>query len=140
MVFLDKLLDVWSNRRSIEAHHEQLTLRHISLADQLRRIVGGDPPSLYIAVTSASRAVTLRIVFIAAAVCLPVEIIPHGIDLLRLRHDDNSVCPGSSTRTCDGSESFNVTCGGLLEGWRRGGFFATVASELGDWGCHASIS
>ena len=131
MVFLDKLLDVWSNRRSIEAHHEQLTLRHISLADQLRHIVGGDPPSLYIAVTSATRTVTLRIVFIAAAVCLPVEIIPYGIYLLRLRHDDYSVCLGSSTRTCDGSESFNVTCGGLLEGWRRGGFFATVASELG---------
>jgi hypothetical protein len=32
MMFLDKLFDVWSNRRSIEAHHEQLTLCETPLA------------------------------------------------------------------------------------------------------------
>jgi hypothetical protein len=73
-------------------------------------------------VTLAEYLVALRIACMGAVLCLPIEVIPDGVDLLRLRHDDNARCVGVWTRTCDGSEGFNVTCGGGLlagGGWGR---------------------
>jgi hypothetical protein len=49
MVFLDKLSDLWSNRRSIEADDEHLALsRGLSLANPIAGCLGkkSDPPSL----------------------------------------------------------------------------------------------
>jgi hypothetical protein len=47
-------------------------------------------------VTLAGHSVTLRIVWIRNQSCLPVEIIPHGIDLLGLRHDASARCVGDA--------------------------------------------
>jgi hypothetical protein len=35
MVFLDEFPDVWSDRGTIEAHHEQLPLHHMRLANRI---------------------------------------------------------------------------------------------------------
>lgn len=44
--------------------------------------------------------------------CLPIQIIPNGIELLVFRHLDNAECV--SLPTCDRSGGFNVTCVGLV--------------------------
>jgi hypothetical protein len=54
-----------------------------------------------IMVTLAGYSVTLRIVLWIRMdknreSCLPVEIIPHGIDLLGLRHDASARCVGDA--------------------------------------------
>jgi hypothetical protein len=85
-------------------------------------------------VTLAESSVALRIACMRPALCLPIEVIPDRVDLLRLRHNDSARCVGVWTRTCDGSKAFNVTCGGglLEEDGEDGGSPATVASEQGD--------
>jgi hypothetical protein len=85
---LDQRPDVWSNRRAIKAHHEQLTLIRCQLI-QSRQLEGSDPPLSCIMGTLARSLVTLRILW---ARCSPIEIVPYGIHFLDLAHDDNA-CP-----------------------------------------------
>jgi hypothetical protein len=92
VVVLDQRPDVWSNRRAIKAHHEQLTLIRCQLIPS-RQLDGSDPPSSCIMGTLARPLVTLRILWMNESVrmrCSPIEIVPYGIHFLDLAHDDDN--------------------------------------------------
>lgn len=90
-MLLNKRLDVWSNGRSIKAHHKQLALHGIPLANLVaagwqRR------PTIVLHHGDVSRILG-RIAHGMDGVewyCSPIEIIPHGIELLRLGHGDDA--------------------------------------------------
>jgi hypothetical protein len=112
MVFLDELFDLWSDRCSVKAYHEQLTLHSTLLASSLPGYSWRRPTiALHHSNVSRIRGHIASSMGGNKVLCLPIEIIPNGIEFLAFRHDDNAGCvrPG----TCDDSGSLNVTREGL---------------------------
>jgi hypothetical protein len=132
-MLLDELFDLWSDRCSVKAYHEQLTLHSTLLASPIPEYPWKRPTiALHRSNVSRIRGHIASSMDESKVLCLPIEVIPNGIDLLVLRHDDNAGCV--RTGTCDDSGSLNVTREGLPGGggWRRRPVFCYRCIGAGD--------
>jgi hypothetical protein len=90
MIFLNELLDLRSYRCPVKAYHEHLTLDGTLLAN-LPAAGSQTRPTMALQHGNVSRSVvTSAEGMVEHLLCLPIEIIPNGINSLAFRHADNA--------------------------------------------------